>query len=138
MRAEPEWNAAKVDREDAKEKVAPDKEELAREPLNIDPEIDEIEPESPPVLRADPDVAQRDEAPEKRQVMFRRRGPKRVASVTRKRLISPLTRKVLAVNFIAVLIPVAGQPDRSRDGCSKNPGRSVRGGDRRGRDRHDA
>jgi two-component system sensor histidine kinase ChvG len=109
MRAEPEWNAAKVDREDAKEKVAPDKEELALEPLNIDPEIDEIETVSPPVLRADPDVAQRDDAPPgKKQVMFRRRGPKRVASVTRKRLISPLTRKVLAVNFIAVLIPVAG------------------------------
>ncbi len=110
MRAEPEWDTAKVNGEDAKEKVAPDKEKLAPEAEKSAPEIDESDTGAHPVLRADQDAVSRNEgvAEKKRPVIFRRPRPKRVAGVARSRLISPLTRKVLAVNFIAVLIPVAG------------------------------
>ena len=110
MRAEPEWEAAEVKGEDAKEEVAPDKEKLALEAKKPDPEIDESDTGEQPVLRADRDAVSRNEsaAERKRPVTFRRARPKRVTGGARSRLISPLTRKVLAVNFIAVLIPVAG------------------------------
>jgi two-component system sensor histidine kinase ChvG len=110
MRAEPGWDTASAKGEDAKEEVAPDKEELAQEAEKPDPEIDETDAGAKPVLRADRNATRRDERPpeKKKPVIFRRNRPKRAAGVGRKRLISPLTRKVLAVNFIAVLIPVAG------------------------------
>jgi two-component system sensor histidine kinase ChvG len=109
MRAELEWKTAEVKREDAMEKVAPDKEELAPVAEKTEPQADEPDAGAQPVLRADRDIARRDEGlPGKRPIIFRRPRPKRAASVAKKRLISPLTRKVLAVNFIAVLIPVAG------------------------------
>ncbi|MCK5274991.1 MAG: stimulus-sensing domain-containing protein, partial [Alphaproteobacteria bacterium] len=110
MKAEPEWEAAEVKGEDAKEEVAPDKEKLALEAKKPDPEIDESDTGEQPVLRADRDAVSRNEsaAERKRPVTFRRARPTRVTGGARSRLISPLTRKVLAVNFIAVLIPVAG------------------------------
>ncbi len=95
--------------EDAKEEVAPDKGKLALEVENTEPEIAAADTSTQPVLRAESDVVSHDEGLlTKRPVIFRRPRPKRAAGVARKRLISPLTRKVLAVNFIAVLIPVAG------------------------------
>lgn len=109
MRAEPEWDTANAKGEDAKEEVAPDKEKLVPEGENTEPEFDAVEVGAQSVLRAEPDVAPRDERPrEKKPITFRRPRLKRTASVARQRLISPLTRKVLAVNFIAVLIPVVG------------------------------
>lgn len=109
MRAEPEWDTANAKGEDAKEEVAPDKEKLVPEGGNTEPEFDAVEVGAQSVLRAEPDVAPRDERPrEKKPITFRRPRLKRTASVARQRLISPLTRKVLAVNFIAVLIPVVG------------------------------
>ncbi|MBE9555797.1 MAG: stimulus-sensing domain-containing protein [Proteobacteria bacterium] len=109
MRAEPEWTTAEAKGEDAKEEVAPDKGKLALEVENTEPEIAAADTSTQPVLRAESDVVSHDEGLlTKRPAIFRRPRPKRAAGVARKRLISPLTRKVLAVNFIAVLIPVAG------------------------------
>lgn len=109
MRAEQEWDTANAKGEDAKEEVAPDMEKLVPDGENTEPEYDAVEVGAQSVLRAEPDVAPRDERPrEKKPITFRRPRLKRTASVARQRLISPLTRKVLAVNFIAVLIPVVG------------------------------
>ena len=109
MRAEPEWTTAGGKGEDAKEEVAPDKGKLVPEVENTEPEFDAADTSAQPVLRAKSDAVSHDEGLlTKRPAIFRRPRPKRAAGVARKRLISPLTRKVLAVNFIAVLIPVAG------------------------------
>jgi two-component system sensor histidine kinase ChvG len=110
MRAEPGWDTADTKGADAKEEVAPDKEEFAQEKGKPDPEIDDHDAAAKPVLRANRNVARRAGGPpgKKGPVIFRRPRPQRAAGVARKRLISPLTRKMLIVNFIAVLIPVAG------------------------------
>lgn len=110
MRAEPGWDTAVAKGEDAKEEVAPDKEELV--PYVDTPEPENGEPDSggQPVLRAARDSGPGDEPPEetKRPVVIRRPRQKRTPRSATTRLISPLTRRILAVNFIAVLIPVAG------------------------------
>lgn len=110
MRAEPGWNTAEAKGEDAKEEVAPDREKLALEMESPEPDIDEADAEEQPVLRADRNTSPSGEPANerKRPVIFRRPRPKRVAGSAQSKLISPLTRKVLAVNFIAVLIPVVG------------------------------
>lgn len=110
MRAEPEWNAAKAKEEGARENVAPNQEELDPVAEKPDPGIDNGPAGERPVLRAGQDAASPNEGEAKKigPVRFRRPRPKRVTGMAGSRIISPLTRKVLAVNFIAVLIPVAG------------------------------
>lgn len=109
MRAEPAWPPVGLRREDAKEEGAPDLDKLARDTGSPEAEEAAAGEDGSPVLRADPPDAPQDEGQHrKRPVVFRRPRTRRPARSTSARLISPLTRRVLAVNFIAVLIPVAG------------------------------
>lgn len=109
MRAEPGWETAIAKGEDAKEEVAPDEEKLAPDMETPEPEIDQPDPGESPLLCASREAVPAESRTEiKRPVIFHRPRHRRAANSTRTRLISPLTRKVLAVNFIAVLIPVAG------------------------------
>jgi len=109
MRAEPEWHTADDKGEDATERTAPENTRLTL--VEDKTELDrggEVAADGP-VLRADRTVPSRRSEPERRRpVVFRRPRTKRPPRTSESRLISPLTRKVLAVNFIAVLIPVAG------------------------------
>ena len=109
MKAEPEWDTADNKRKDAKEEVAPDERELV--PGGEKSKSDRVDEDAIEltVLRADKQETPREDQPaKKRPVIFRRPRAKRLARTSKSRLISPLTRKILAVNFIAVLIPVAG------------------------------
>ncbi len=109
MKAEPEWDTADRKGEDAKEEVAPEAEELTLDTEESVANSAERDNGESPVLRAERDTAPREEPSlGKPAVIFRRVRAKRPAHESRGRFISPLTRKVLAVNFIAVLIPVAG------------------------------
>jgi two-component system sensor histidine kinase ChvG len=109
MRAEPEWDTAGGKSEDAKEEVAPDKSTAARDEELFAPDIEEEAPASGPILRAEKGDTSFDDKPTaKRPVVFRRPRARRQAHDSSTRLLSPLTRKVLAVNFIAVLIPIIG------------------------------
>jgi two-component system sensor histidine kinase ChvG len=109
MRAEPEWDTASGKSEDAKEEVAPDKLTAARDDDFAKPVPEEDAPSEEPMLRADRDGVSEDVKPTtKRPVVFRRPRGRKPAANSSARLISPLTRKVLAVNFIAVLIPIVG------------------------------
>lgn len=110
MRAEPEWDTAGAKGEDAKEEVAPDKEELTPDADQSRPGPAERDTEKTTGFDPDksPDDPGEDEPARKRPVIFRRPRTRRPARTSDSKLISPLTRKVLAVNFIAVLIPVAG------------------------------
>ncbi len=109
MRAEPEWNTAGDKGEDAKEEVAPDKLTAARDTEVSSTDIGSELPATGPMLRADKDASSLVDLPDrKRPVVFRRPRARRQAPNSSTRLLSPLTRKVLAVNFIAVLIPIVG------------------------------
>lgn len=109
MRAEPEWSTAGDKSEDAKEEVAPDKLAAARDTEVSSTGIGSELPATGPMLRADKDASSLVDQPDrKRPVVFRRPRARRQAPNSSDRLLSPLTRKVLAVNFIAVLIPIVG------------------------------
>lgn len=109
MRAEPEWDTASGKGEDAKEQVAPDKLAATLDDKDSEPDLTIAEDAEAPVLRADrnePDAEVKTVV--RGPVRFGRPKIRRSARKANSRLISPLTRKVLAVNFIAVLIPIVG------------------------------
>ncbi|MDH5412347.1 MAG: sensor N-terminal transmembrane domain-containing protein, partial [Alphaproteobacteria bacterium] len=109
MKAEPEWDTAEVKREGAKDDITPDAKKLALGDDNSEQGASPIETDDSSGLRVDQDRPSREAgSTKKRPVTFRRPRAKRRARTSDNRLISPLTRKILAVNFIAVLIPVAG------------------------------
>lgn len=109
MRAEPEWDTASGKSEDAKEDVVPDALTAALDGDVPHPHVDPDESTGGSMLRADrSDSAYDGEPVSRRPVVFRRPRAKRQTADSTARLISPLTRKVLAVNFVAVLIPIIG------------------------------
>ena len=109
MKAEPEWDTAEVKREGAKDDITPDAKKLALGDDNSEQDASPVEKDDSSGLRVDHDRPSREGgSTKKRPVTFRRPRTKKRARTSDNRLISPLTRKILAVNFIAVLIPVAG------------------------------
>lgn len=116
MRAEPEWDTASGKSEDAKDKVAPDKPLAALEDASPDggdstPTIHEPPAAKPPAKKPRHEGGERPDSAKGLAlgpVVLRRPRARRPARTGQTRLISPLTRRVLAVNFITVLIPVIG------------------------------
>jgi len=89
MTAEIGWDAAEEETDGARQRSAPERKELVLDPAgDVEPPVDTPVTERP--------------------VKFDRPSRKRPATPHSERLISPLTRRILAVNMLALIIPVAG------------------------------